>query len=289
MGLFDFLKKKKETAKKAEEVETPQEPAQEEEIKEEEEKATAEAPQEEAEEETLESLLKKAATEPAMRPQFYKKLLDTKIIVLTDKGQNGPEELQKGTSVRIKTLKEGKIPAFTSLQRLYDNDIIKEEVPYIEITGRKLFMATKGACLVLNPFSDTGKELTPPEIQSLLDGTLLGEPESETLKEKTTIRIGKPAHVPEGLETTLIEFSKTKTDITAVYIALMEKEGSGQEPTLLIGVKLTGNEKEQEIFSELGVAIRPYAPQGKRINMAPIYENGNLSNYFNNVEPVYRN
>ena len=51
-------------------------------IKEEEEKATAEAPQEETEEETLESLLKKAATEPAMRPQFYKKLLDTKIILL---------------------------------------------------------------------------------------------------------------------------------------------------------------------------------------------------------------
>ena len=178
----------------------------------------------------LEALIVKAASEPGLRPKFYKTLLDAELIVLTDeqKGDGGVKTLESGTKVKIVSLKNGDIPVFTSTDRIFDKNVIKEEVPFLGMNGRNLLEMTKGAKLVLNPFSDYGKELLPNEIQSLLDGSMFIPQNEQKIETETKVRIGQPAKIPEGLDISLIEFAKTRSEIKEIYIAMIEKFDSGE-------------------------------------------------------------
>ena len=59
----------------------------------------------------LETVLRKAATEAAFRPEFYKRLLSEKLVVLTAKTNlpEGFQTLKKDTNVNIVSLQDGKI------------------------------------------------------------------------------------------------------------------------------------------------------------------------------------
>lgn len=235
----------------------------------------------------LEFLLEKASSEQGLRPKFYKTLLDSELIVLTDEssGAQGVKTLDKDTTLKIASMEDGKIPVFTSTDRIFDKGVIKKEVPFVGMNGRSLLETTRGATLFLNPFSDYGKELTVSEIQSLLSGSIFQPQQDQGIKKDTRVRIGQPAQIPNGLDKSLIEFGKTKDEIEAIYIAMVEKVDSGEYPSLMIGVRVTQNEKE--VFGELGDAIRPHLSEGKRINMMKISGNEGLSGYFNNDKPIY--
>lgn len=88
MGLFDFLKKKKEEYNSSI---------------------------------ILEDLLKRAATDPDARPEFYKKLLTGKLVVITENSclKDGIQTLKQGTSVNIVAFPDGKIPVFTSKEKIF--------------------------------------------------------------------------------------------------------------------------------------------------------------------------
>ena len=211
MGLFDFFKNKKDKTENSEEVE----------------KTISN---------TLETLLKKAATEPGLRPLFYKTLLESELIVLTNEqtGDEGLKTLEKDTNFKIMTMNDGKIPIFTSTDRIFDKKVIETEVPFIGMAGRTLLETTKGATLVINPFSNFGKELTPSEIISLLNGTFFQPKHTEEIKKNTKIRIGQPAQLPDGMEKSISTYSKTRSEIEAVYIAILERVDSGEYPSLLM-------------------------------------------------------
>ncbi len=263
MGLFDFIKNKKDKTENTEEVR----------------KAISD---------NIEYLLEKAASEPGLRPKFYKTLLNSELIVLTNEnsGEEGVQTLEKNTTLNIMSMSDGKIPVFTSTDRIFDKGVIKTEVPFIGMNGRSLLEATQGATLILNPFSDFGKELTPSEIQRLLNGSIFKPQEQQDLKKNTRVRIGQPAQIPDGLEKSLIEFAKTRNEIDSVYIAMTERVDSGEYPSLIIGLKVTNN--EQEVLGELGEAIRPYISEGKHIDMMKISGNDGLSKYFETIEPIYK-
>ena len=128
------------------------------------------------EENILETTLRKAATDPVFRAEFYKRLLSEKLVVLTDKTlPEGHQIVRENTEVNIATLADGKIPVFTSTRRIFDKGIIKEEVPFLELKGEDLFNLATGATFILNPYSDYGKELLPNEIANIINGTFLTE------------------------------------------------------------------------------------------------------------------
>jgi len=263
MGLLDFFKTKKDKTVDSEEVE----------------KTISN---------NLETLLKTASTEPGLRPLFYKTLLEFELIVLTNKltGDEGLTTLEKDTNIKIITLTDGKIPVFTSTDRIFDNKIIETEVPFIGMVGRTLLETTKGATLVLNPFSDFSKEMTPLEITSLLNGTFFQPKHTEEIKKNTKIRIGQPAQIPDGMEKSISTYSKTRSEIEAVYIAMLERVGSGEYPSLLIALKV--NHKGDEILGEIGEAIQTHIPKGEHIDFMEISNNDGISSYFDTVEPIYR-
>lgn len=236
----------------------------------------------------IENLIEKAASEPGLRPKFYKALLNSELIVLTKEhsGDDGIKTLEKDTTMKIFSMDDGKIPVFTSTDRIFDKKVIHTEVSFVGMNGRSLLEATKGATLLLNPFSDFGKELTPSEIASLLDDTIFQPKHVEVIKKNTQIRIGQPAQLPEGLEKSLSIYSKTREEIEAVYIAMVERVDSGEPPGLMIGLRMSQN--EQEIIGEIGEAVQPHIPKGKHIDFMKISGTDGLSEYFDKVEPIYR-
>lgn len=136
----------------------------------------------------LERCLMEAPSNISAQKDFYQKLLWNQLYVLTV-DQTGSEETSQASeeyaTVRLVTFEGGQIPVFTSVNRIFDKRVIKEEVPYLAIKGQDLFEVAKGATFVLNPYSDSGKELVPQEIENLLNGTIydeIDEQEEEGLK-----------------------------------------------------------------------------------------------------------
>lgn len=239
---------------------------------------------------SIEYLLEKAATEPGLRPKFYKTLLDSELIVLTHEhfGKEGVHTLAGNTTLKLVTTRDGKIPVFTSTDRIFDKGLIKTEVPFLGLNGRSLLETTKGATLVLNPFSDHTKELAAEEIDELLNGNIFRPEKPEEIKQHTKVRIGQPAagRIPAGLDKSLIEFAKTRINIKAIYIAMIERVGSGNLPSLMIALRLSNS--DQQVFGELGEVIRPYVSNDTHIEMMEINGNEGLSGYFDSVQSIYK-
>lgn len=151
----------------------------------------------------LEKTLMQATTDASARHEFYLKLLWNELIVLTighDNSQEGYRTLEKDTKIQFVTFENGKIPVFTSTNRIFDKGVINEEVPFIALKGQSLFSLTKGATFILNPYSDYGKELVPNEIENLLDGSIFDQNNEMTIEKETEVQIGQPANYPIDIE-----------------------------------------------------------------------------------------
>src|SRR5687768_15577178 len=137
--------------------------------------------------ESLETLLQKAATGPASRVEFYKRLLSDDLVIITDaSGTEGKRIAKAGEKINIFSYPDGKIPVFTSKERIFDKGVVKEEVHIMEIKGESLFGLARGATFLLNPYSDYGKELLPEEIEAMLKGTILTSSHKQIIVAKDT-------------------------------------------------------------------------------------------------------
>lgn len=138
----------------------------------------------------LEQSLMQAASETSAQRDFYTKLLWNQLYILTGKhpdSDKGNQTLEKDTTVLFYVFENGQIPIFTSTNRIFDNGIVKEHVPYISLKGQDLFEVAKGSTFIVNPYSKYGKILLPEEIESLMNGTIfdkIDEHEAELKKIK---------------------------------------------------------------------------------------------------------
>lgn len=123
----------------------------------------------------LERYLIEGASSIDAQKYFYQKLMWNQLIVLTPDGmelEEGEQTVGGNTTVKLVSFDGGHIPVFTSLNRVFDQDIMKEKVSYISLKGQDLFSMTKGSTFILNPYSPYHKELLPAEIEQLMNGTI---------------------------------------------------------------------------------------------------------------------
>lgn len=135
----------------------------------------------------LEKSLMQAATNIYAQKNFYQKLLWNQLYLLTGKqsvSEEGIHTLEKDTTIQFITFEDGKIPVFTSVNRIFDKGIIKEEVSYLSLKGQDLFGVAKGATFILNPYSDYCKELIPEEIENLMNGTIYDKIDENEIENK---------------------------------------------------------------------------------------------------------
>jgi hypothetical protein len=239
---------------------------------------------------TLESLLQKSAGEPAYRTEFYKRLLSDELIVITQ-ASNHPEGshiLEQDTEVNFVTYPDGKIPIFTSTDRIFDNWVVKEQVNYMQLKGEDLFELTKGATFVLNPNSDNSKELLPHEIEQMLNGTILtGGHKQIKMEEDTPVQIGQPANYPTEIIHSLKKLFSERPNIRAAYLGWIYNPSSGEPPHYIFG--LDGEGDLQSITNEAGFTAKHFLNPNDIIDFIRIDDKGGLSDYFlKNTTPFYK-
>lgn len=237
----------------------------------------------------LETILRKAATDAAYRPEFYKRLISEKLVVITSKNNlpNGSRTLEKGANVNIFTLQDGKIPIFTSTRKIFENGIINEEVPFLEMQGADLFNLTKGATFILNPYSEFGKELLPNEIEGMLNGTILSDCINKIVIEKETqVKIGQPAIYPTDIINSLKTLFSSKPSVNKAYLGWIYNPSSGEPPHYIFALDIDG--ESQNITNEAGSTIQKYLNPDDIIDFVQMNDKGGLCDYFlKETKPFY--
>ena len=109
----------------------------------------------------LEELLVRAFREPAERPEFCRRMLESGLLVLGSADDSGAT-LRQWTVAGRKV-----IPVFTSRQRL--EEFAPPDSGHLAMEGRRLFrLVPPGVSAYLNPRSPVGREFPPEEIAALL-------------------------------------------------------------------------------------------------------------------------
>jgi hypothetical protein len=238
---------------------------------------------------SLEELLQNATAKPEYRPEFYKRLLSDKLVVITtDNGQHDGEWVaNENTTVNIVNLADGKIPVFTSKQKIFDKGIIKEQVKVLELKGEDLLNMTKGATLILNPYSDYGKELLPAEIDQMLNGTILTASHQKiTIEKETSVQLGQPANYPTEIVNALSGLFSRHPNVKAAYLGWIFNPSSGQPAHYIFAID--GNGDLQSVTDEAGFIAQQYLKPEEIVDFLRLNNKGGINDYFlKETKPFY--
>lgn len=228
-----------------------------------------------AQPENIDEIFELASKDPSYRPLFYRTILEMDLYVLIYPNANiptGKSISKEGTRLQVRTLKEGKIPLFTSKEKIFDDGVIKGQVNYVALNGKVMFEMFKNAPMILlNPYSRPSKEFLPDEIKKLIDGELFKADEERQIKPGTSIQLGIPANYPNDLVASLKKYCDTREEIKGGYLALVSGLSSDEPPHILIGLELM--ESSNEIFGEVAEAISGHIPEGEAVDMINVAGN----------------
>lgn len=245
----------------------------------------------EIEENALDKALRRAADEPAERPEFYHILLESTVFVIGSSNQisEGISTLEAGSNVQIQNWQKQDgspvIPFFSSLQAL--ERAIEGEESYMALPARPFFEMTRGATLVLNPRSDYGKEFFPDEIEALLSEGVNKLPASRVVQKETKVLLGQPKDYPAAMVSSLTTLLSKHSDVKAAYLALMHDPSVDEKPHLVIGIEAENH--FENVIREAGAVAGDMAPAGEPVDLVRVIhgEHG-LSRYFlEEVKPFY--
>lgn len=225
----------------------------------------------------LERALMKAPNDESARPEFYRQLLESQLYVLGDMNGNQMSLTMTEHSGHNYHL------AFSALSRL--QAFVKQEEKYLQLKGRDLFAATKGAYFMLNPGADYGKELLPEEIAWILDPKPVHR--EVTVEQDTSVLIGQPKNPPTALLDALSAAFNAHRDVTAAHMCQVVSATDAASPHILIGVDTAAPETIDAIVGPVIEKTRI----GLTIDVVPIARDGAhkaLSDSLLQYPPFYR-
>jgi hypothetical protein len=239
---------------------------------------------------SFENLLKKAADDASYRIEFLKRLLDEDLVLITNSKNvtEGTVRLEKDMKVNVFTFSDGRIPVFTSTDRIFDKGVIKEQVNYLRAKSQDIFGFLKGAKLILNPYSDYRKEFLPDEIERLLDGSYFtGKAREIVVEKETTVKIGQPARYPDLLVKALNRIFANDPSINSAYLGWIHDESSDVPPHYIFAISMNGDWKK--LTDAIGSIVTEIIGD-EIVDFMRITGRGGIENYFiENTKPFYVN
>ena len=241
----------------------------------------------------LEQLLLLAGTEEQARPAFYQALLQENIImVLAPDEAHAPGEVQlaEGQQIQLQVLQDGRLPIFTSADRLNDGGLDNSSMSWVWIPGGAFFGMTQGQDCVLNPFSPAGKLLPADELAALLRGELTQQPGG--LPGDAQVTLTAPAELPEGLPEALAAFGAEHPTLEAIYLAQMQLVGGPEEQAARLLLGFVATDQNPDFMQQLGPALEgrtgPY--QHVDLMLLDLTSDEGVNPYFRQpeVQPLYR-
>ncbi len=237
----------------------------------------------------FEELLKKAATDPSCRVEFIKRILTENLIVLTSNKFEGEGliKMEVGAKINIFSYADKRIPIFTSPERIFDKGLFKGNPQYFQAKGIDIFELLKGASLILNPYSDYGKEFNSGEIERLLDGSYFSnEPRQIVVEKATEVRIGHPVNYPTDVVKALIELYSSKPDVIAGYLAWIHDTATDVPPHYIFAIDTKGDYRD--VVKKAGDIVQGFLGFDEIFDFIQISNQGGISDYFlNSTQPFY--
>ncbi len=235
---------------------------------------------------TLEDLLSKAATEPAHRPEFFQRLLQSDVWTA---GSVAAGDTENSASYHLdhweKDDGQSVIPFFTSEAAFIE--AAGEHKARLKIAARDLFEMTGGETLFLNPKLSSGKEFTAAEISALLNGSGNALSEFSVPDQGQTLLLSAVDAPPAQLISSLKQlFAKYKT-VRRVFLAWC-RETPEQEGNLLIGIEASGD--LQAIIQAAGHVAIDTLPDDALIDFCEVDAKADgVSHFFTaHIEPFYQ-
>lgn len=236
---------------------------------------------------SLGELFETAFKDPKLRIEFYKRLPLEDLYILTSPATpvEGSDQEMKWEIIKLDS---GEIPLFTSEDKVYDNNVVKEKLNAMPLKLRQIYDATRGAVYVLNPFSNIRKVFVQDEVEQTISGKIWRDPTPPS-QETKRVRLGQPAFCPQEMVDALKEKLSAFPAVMEVYIALMEfPEEPNEPPHFAFGVHGGLN---QEVAHAVGNTVAPFLKDKGNVDVIPINRNNKdgLNAYFFSKEPIYTN
>ena len=202
----------------------------------------------------LEEALQRAVDDPLARPDFYRLLVASPLVVLGRELPGGRDGRGRLSIPSIRHNGREFLPIFSAMTRL--TSFAPANMEHFTMDARPLFEATRGANFVLNPNSECGKTLMAVEIAFWLDPSERTRRDVENAAVKVTI----PAVTPVELIEALTVLFQNRASVIAAYIAeAMPRDGS-EPPHPLIGIEQNGDwHKISKEVHKLAATILPKA------------------------------
>lgn len=233
----------------------------------------------------LEIALKKAADDPASRPQFFGELLDSKVLIVSAGGKprivNGV--VPENTKISIANIEFGGrscIPFFTSEARLPPG------TEYLALEAKALFQMTRGAYLVMNPGTGYGKEFFPDEVARLLDGSIFEPRERYVAQKPMEVMIGQPSEYPKDLVAALSRLYSGAAEVRRAWVAFYLNPERDKEGGLLIGLDVDAGDMDR-ITGKTGIVIESVPKKQKYVDVVR-YDGSGVTGYFTDQKPFYQ-
>jgi hypothetical protein len=242
----------------------------------------------------FETLFQKAAGEPAYRAEFYRRLFSEEVFVLKVE-EPGDENVESGqtyttkesTGLILKSFEDGRIPVFTSIARIFDNNIIKERVTYIGLKGEALFATNRGCTFLVNPFSTHSKEILPGEIDTIISGKIFtGNAKTLLIKQETKVQLGQPAIYPTEIVNSLKELFSTNPAVRAAYLGWIYDASSGEPPHYIFGIDAKGD--IQKLLESAGFIARHFLKPDEFVDFFRIDGDTGVSGYLKSTTPFFK-
>lgn len=220
----------------------------------------------EKKEQYIESLFLQAIEQAEKRPEFLQQLIEGHIYCAghTDQADNEHridiQRLEAGAKIFIKSWDDEQfdriVPFFTSLEKM--KLAIGPKEPFLCLSAKIFFEMTTGIKLILNPESDAVKVFYPHEIESMLDGQFVIEPEAYCYDEEVEVLLSEPEPYPEHMVQALSQFLKTQPILKAAYLVEMFDAHRDTLPVLVVGLLFdhaVGQQVQQQLHEYLGQII----------------------------------
>jgi SseB protein C-terminal domain/SseB protein N-terminal domain len=191
----------------------------------------------------LEHSLVAAAGDPAARPDFYRRLLESELFFVTPSPpeQEGRRTIEQETSVALVFLEGPQgpvVPFFSSRARAEAFAAShRRQLGFLGLAGADAFrvLSQESNTAVLNPGLSYGKEFLVEEIRRLAAGDVGGAEES-LAEEDTQVLLSQPAVYPDELVLALRTRFAKDAAVEAAYLAQIHNPKDGLPAHPIIGI-----------------------------------------------------
>ncbi|KEO81707.1 enhanced serine sensitivity protein SseB C-terminal domain-containing protein [Tumebacillus flagellatus] len=221
----------------------------------------------------LTKLLTQAKQTPTMRPDFYKALWDAELYFIGRMDETDDTYHLSFYEAAGRTL----LPCFSS-EGLFRSVVPEAEHETVVLLPVREVFPSVGSeiTVVLNPFTDVGKEFDALERRALQAGVLFELPPKaaaaqepgENTNEPATY-FGTPKEKPEALLAALEDFFPTRPEIQTAYLGMIAITDSTHPPHPLLGLVWTGPSEAKflELTLDIQSQIRASLPDAPQLDV----------------------